>query len=243
MVASTSMSAAPSLETHAGLMDRIYRPQRHIYDLTRKYYLLGRDRLIRELALRPGARLIEVGCGTGRNLIAIARRYPQARLFGLDASEAMLEIARAKVREAGLEHRIHFRQGLAEELHAPAFGVESFDHLVFSYCLSMVPDWQGALRAGLSTLSADGQWHVVDFGDLMGLSRLGRGILMRWLKLFHVTPRVEFLKTLQDVNGNQGQLALLSGRYAFIFHASAKVNWDGFSFPLWRDNHSAPIKS
>ncbi|RUV53463.1 SAM-dependent methyltransferase, partial [Mesorhizobium sp. M5C.F.Ca.IN.020.14.1.1] len=31
---------------HAELMDGVYRWQRHIYDLTRKYYLLGRDRLI-----------------------------------------------------------------------------------------------------------------------------------------------------------------------------------------------------
>ena len=35
----------------AVLMDRIYRHQRHIYNLSRKYYLLGRDRMIAELKL------------------------------------------------------------------------------------------------------------------------------------------------------------------------------------------------
>ena len=35
-------------------MDQVYRRQRYIYDFTRKYYLLGRDRLIRGLALQPG---------------------------------------------------------------------------------------------------------------------------------------------------------------------------------------------
>ena len=49
---------------HAALMDEVYRRQRFIYDLTRKYYLFGRDKLIRELALAPGERLVEVGCGT-----------------------------------------------------------------------------------------------------------------------------------------------------------------------------------
>ena len=51
---------------HAERMDRMYRYQRHIYDLTRKYYLLGRDRLIDELQPPVGGHVLEVGCGTGR---------------------------------------------------------------------------------------------------------------------------------------------------------------------------------
>ena len=78
-------------------MDAIYRTQRHFYDLTRKYYLLGRDRLIRDLAPPPGGTVLEIGCGTGRNLISAARAWPEARLFGIDISEAMLATARAKV--------------------------------------------------------------------------------------------------------------------------------------------------
>ena len=73
----------------------MYRYQRHIYDLTRKYYLLGRDRLIAGLDVPPGGTVLEVGCGTGRNLVLAARRYPAARLFGLDISAAMLDTAQA----------------------------------------------------------------------------------------------------------------------------------------------------
>ncbi|HEY0281515.1 MAG TPA: hypothetical protein VGC27_02700 [Rhizomicrobium sp.] len=40
------MSGAP-VQNHAALMDEIYRHQRYVYDLTRKYYLFGRDRLIK----------------------------------------------------------------------------------------------------------------------------------------------------------------------------------------------------
>lgn len=94
---------SPEIAEHAGLMDRVYRRQRHIYDFTRKYYLFGRDKLIGQLALGPSETLVEVGCGTARNLIAIARCYPGARLFGLDASEAMLETARAAI-EIGRAH-------------------------------------------------------------------------------------------------------------------------------------------
>src|SRR5689334_365781 len=129
MAASTSMPAAlsPEVAAHAGLMDRVYRRQRHIYDFTRKYYLFGRDRLIDELALKPSETLVEVGCGTARNLIAIARRYPGARLFGLDASQAMLETAQAAVSRAGLGARITLVHGLAEELSPARFGLAHFD--------------------------------------------------------------------------------------------------------------------
>ena len=53
----------------AALMDRLYRRQRHFYDVTRKHYLLGRDRLIDGLAPPSGGRVLEIGCGTARNLV------------------------------------------------------------------------------------------------------------------------------------------------------------------------------
>ena len=213
------MPAALSPETlaHAGVMDRVYRRQRHIYDVTRKYYLFGRDRLIGELALGPSESLVEVGCGTARNLIAIARRYPGARLFGLDASQAMLETARAAVGRAGMGARITLAQGLAEELSPACFGVAHFDRVLFSYSLSMIPDWQGALAAGSAALAPGGSTHVVDFGDLTGLGSIGEHAMRAWLALFHVTPRVEFLAQLEQVARNRGALTLLPGRYAFIF--------------------------
>jgi S-adenosylmethionine-diacylgycerolhomoserine-N-methlytransferase len=208
---------SPEVAAHAGLMDRVYRRQRHIYDFTRKYYLFGRDRLIDELALKPSETLVEVGCGTARNLIAIARRYPGARLFGLDASQAMLETAQAAVSRAGLGARITLAQGLAEELSPVRFGLAHFDRVLFSYSLSMIPDWRGALTAGSAALAPDGSVHVVDFGDLTGLGRLGERAMRAWLALFHVTPRVEFLALLEQVTRNRGVLTLLPGRYAFIF--------------------------
>ncbi|RUV80008.1 class I SAM-dependent methyltransferase, partial [Mesorhizobium sp. M1A.F.Ca.IN.020.32.1.1] len=97
------MSAARPLENnHARLMDQMYRYQRYIYDFTRKYYLFGRDTLIRELNPPAGASVLEVGCGTGRNLALIGDLYPGRPLFGLDISAEMLATARAKLRRHGL---------------------------------------------------------------------------------------------------------------------------------------------
>ena len=49
------------------------------YDASRRYYLLGRDRLLDQLAPPPGGSILEIGCGTGRNLIGAARRYPRCQ--------------------------------------------------------------------------------------------------------------------------------------------------------------------
>jgi S-adenosylmethionine-diacylgycerolhomoserine-N-methlytransferase len=196
-------------------MDNVYRHQRYVYDLTRKYYLFGRDRLIRELALKPGERVVEVGCGTARNLIAIARRYPETQLFGLDASQEMLKTATEAVRRAGLEGRIKLAYGYAEALTPVMFGeTEGFHRAVFSYSLSMIPQWEQALKAASKVLNTDGLIHIVDFGDMTSLGRIGRSVLLWWLARFHVAPRAELLHTLELREG--GSLRVLPGRYAFL---------------------------
>jgi S-adenosylmethionine-diacylgycerolhomoserine-N-methlytransferase len=217
------MFAVPSAEAnpggHAGLMDRTYRHQRYLYDFTRKYYLFGRDRLIRQLDLGSGDRLVEIGCGTGRNLIAIARAYPQTRLFGLDASAAMLETASLQIRRAGLGHRIALAQGLAENFSPRLFGEDAFENALFSYSLSMIPDWRGALDAAQASLTRQGRLHVVDFGDLEGLPQPARRLMRAWLARFHVSPRTEFLDEIEAGMRPKGELQVLPGRYAFLFRA------------------------
>lgn len=212
MAVSTSMSGATE---HSELMDRVYRRQRYIYDLTRKYYLFGRDKMIADLKLKPGERLIEVGCGTARNLVKIAKAYPQAQLFGLDASHEMLKSSAETLKRAGLSDRIKLAHGYAENLSPAMFGeTQAFDHCLFSYSLSMIPDWKQALNAASGNLARGGAIHVVDFGDLEGLGALGRKLLLGWLALYHVAPRVELLRNLERQNASS--LKILPGRYAFL---------------------------
>ena len=208
---------------HAALMDRVYRRQRHIYDLTRKYYLLGRDRLVRQLRAQPGEHVVEIGCGTARNLVLVNRAYPGARLYGLDASEAMLTTARESLVRAGLGEKVELRQGLAEDMNPALFGLaQGFDHAIFSYSLSMIPDWRGALLAAADATRPEGRIHIVDFGDLKGLWPRAEQGLRAWLRLFHVAPRDELLGAMEAGAGGASVRALdiLPGRYAFVFQAS-----------------------
>jgi S-adenosylmethionine-diacylgycerolhomoserine-N-methlytransferase len=220
----TSMhSADDSLSEGAAAvrMDLIYGRQRHIYDATRKYYLLGRDRLIRELAPPAGGSVIEIGCGTGRNLIAAARAYPNATLFGLDISSAMLSTARANLRHAGLEGRITLARGDATRFDAEGlFGRSSFDRAFFSYGLSMIPDWREALVQALQLAApAGGRLLLVDFGQQERLPAWFRHLLFTWLSRFHVRPCAELEAVLSALaraqNGRLDFRSLYRG-YAWL---------------------------
>jgi S-adenosylmethionine-diacylgycerolhomoserine-N-methlytransferase len=181
-------------------MDAIYRTQRHIYDLTRKYYLLGRDRLIADLAPPAGGTVLELGCGTARNLIIAARRYPDARFFGFDISEAMLEAARESVRKAGLERRIFLTRGDATAFSAQhLFGLQGFDRVFCSYTLSMIPGWEKAIAAAAESLAPGGRMHIVDFGTQDDLPRWFARGLDAWLARFQVSPRRELGLVTQHV--------------------------------------------
>jgi len=179
---------------HAGLMDGMYRYQRHIYDLTRKYYLLGRDSTIRQLGVPFGGSLLEVGCGTGRNLLLARRTYPQARLYGLDISQEMLLSAAGNFR--GLAPAPVFLLGDATDFSPDAFGTAGFDRIMISYALSMIPDWQRAVDTALDALAPGGELHIVDFGQQDGLPRWFRSLLQAWLGKFHVTPRADLKAVL-----------------------------------------------
>jgi S-adenosylmethionine-diacylgycerolhomoserine-N-methlytransferase len=172
------------------LMDRMYRRQRFIYDATRKYYLLGRDRTLAELDARDGDGALEIGCGTGRNLVKLARLYPRAHFYGLDVSSEMLASARAAIARAGLAARVMVAQGDAASFDpAPLFGRAEFERVLISYALSMIPPWRDVLERAVDVLAPGGALSIVDFGDQAGLPRWFRAGLRRWLSAFEVTPR------------------------------------------------------
>ena len=178
-------------------MNRMYRRQRHIYDGTRRYYLLGRDRLIADLAPGSGASVLEIGCGTGRNLVHAARLYPDARFFGIDVSTEMLTTAISAISRRDLATKIRVAHGDAMAFDPNAlFGLPSFDHVMISYSLSMIPDWRRVLRAAASRLKPGGSLHIVDFGAQERLPGIFRTLLERWLSMFDVTPRDELEREL-----------------------------------------------
>jgi len=204
----------PGSESHARAMDAQYALQRHIYDLTRKYYLLGRDRLIGQLAVPTGGTVLEVAVGTGRNLALVAKQFPKARLFGLDISSEMLKSADITIAKAGARTRTML--GLADAAAFDPqglFGEPGFDRVFISYSLSMIPDWEAALAQALSVVEPGGSLHVVDFGQQEGLPGWFRAALKAWLAKFHVTPRADLFEAVERVAAAQGATARMHSLY------------------------------
>jgi len=198
----------------AELMDRIYRRQRHLYDFTRKYYLLGRDRLIHRLSPPAGSRVLEIGCGTARNLVVAAHAYPDVHFFGIDISAEMLDTARGVIEREGLAPYIRLARADATAFDpALQFGVPGFSRIFVSYTLSMIPGWQAVLARALTWLGPGGELHIVDFGGqerLPGWFRLG---LRGWLGLFHVAPRDDLEAELSLLGLRAGALTTFERPY------------------------------
>lgn len=198
------------LNTHGAKMDDVYRWTRYVYDWTRPFFLFGRDGLVDSLNPPAGGHVCEMGCGTGHNLIRLARRRPDLHILGVDASEAMLGLAAKKIRKAGLENQITLAHGYAESFRPPT----PMDAVLFPYSLSMMPDPQLALANAGGCLSRDGAIHLVDFGDLEDWPPLPRVMVQRFLNHFSVYPRPAVIEEATD--GMKLEIHWRYGRYCFV---------------------------
>lgn len=203
-------------------MDGIYRYQRYIYDATRKYYLLGRDHLLKELQPDDVSTILEIGCGTGRNLIHAARRCPDARVIGLDISQAMLKTARASIARAGLSDRIDVYQADATAFEPAILRCEPRVSRVFiSYTLSMIPAWRQVLPRALQAAGPGGRLYILDFGQQEAWPSWFKTLLFAWLRQFSVHPRAELELELTKLASDAG--AILEFRRLYRGYADFAV--------------------
>ena len=203
-------------------MDNMYRWTRHVYDLSRKYYLLGRDQMIEQLDIKSGEHVCEVGCGTARNLIKIARKYPEGIYYGIDASDEMLKTARTNLQTAQMNNKITLKQAYSQSFDTKKlFSLkEPLDKIVFSYALSIIPPWPESLDHALDLLSSGGQIHIIDFGAQDKLPAFFRKFLFWWLKIFHVYYKPEILSYLNRMDvEKKGSLEVQSLYKGYAYRA------------------------
>ncbi len=109
--------------------------------------------------LARGGRALDVHCGGGRWLIAMAQRFPELRLVGVEFEPDSVARARANVAAVGLEERISIERGNVE---APGHSGE-FDLAYFQYALHALPDPPAALAAAWNALHPGGRLLVLDW--------------------------------------------------------------------------------
>ncbi len=151
-------------QQQAQRISQYYVLQSKIYDLTRWSFLFGRNAIIREIRKhQPKAnQILEIGCGTGRNLIRVANAFPEADIKGMDVSLDMLRIA---------HKRLKMTANQPELVHQPyQFGddqyVDQIDVIIFSYSLTMInPQWSELIQQAYRDLAPGGIIAVADFHD------------------------------------------------------------------------------
>jgi len=150
--------------------ERPYVPALSFHRLTPVYDPLCRwlmreehfkNRLIDLADVRPGMRVLDLGCGTGTLTVMVKRRQPGAEIVGIDPDPEMLDRARSKAGRAGVE--IAFDQGFASGL---PYLDHSFDRVLASMMTHhLAPDAKRqAFSEVLRVLRPGGQFHLVDFG-------------------------------------------------------------------------------
>ena len=149
-------------------LQRYYALHARIYDATRWSFLFGRNQIIREIPLDASGQwnILEVGCGTGYNLNNLAKRFPKAKLTGLDVSTDMVDLS------------IKNTQGYADRVTVLAQPYmlgdtawnEKLDLVLFSYSLTMInPQWKDLIMQAKADLKPGGFIAVTDFHDSRNL--------------------------------------------------------------------------
>ncbi len=155
-----------SAEDNRTMFDRIAR----YYDATNRFLTFGLDagwrrKSVSRLALMLGSTYLDVGCGTGDMALEIVRQAPESRVVGIDPSEGMLEIGRAKVHEAGLDHAITLQKGDVLNL---AFGDGSFDGAITAFCIRNVTDRLRGLQEIRRVVRPGGLVIILELTEPMG---------------------------------------------------------------------------
>lgn len=135
-------------------------------------YRAGRLRGIAALHLSPGARVLDVGCGTGLNLAPVLSRIgPAGRVLGVDRSDAMLAQARALVVRRSWVN-VDLRAGDAGRLARIVGDAAGFDAAIFTYSLSIIDEWKDAFDQAIGLLRPGGRIAVVDMAIPVGRWRV-----------------------------------------------------------------------
>ncbi len=110
--------------------------------------------------LRPGDRVVDVGCGAGIDSLVAAKKVgPKGRVIGVDMTPSMLEKARHAAEEARLENIVEFREGYAEAL--PVEGGWA-DVVISNGVLNLMPDKDAALEEMSRVLKPGGRLQIGD---------------------------------------------------------------------------------
>jgi ubiquinone/menaquinone biosynthesis C-methylase UbiE len=161
-----------------------YRKKAKYYDVTCRLYPVPgypqraqRRRAVQALALRAGASVVDIACGTGLNFPLLEEVIgPDGRIVGVDLTDAMLARAQDRI-EANGRSNISLVQADAADVDFPT----GLDAIISTYAMSQVPECAEVIAHGAAALCGGGRWVILDLkvpGNTPGwIARLGTAIV------------------------------------------------------------------
>ncbi|MBD3304487.1 methyltransferase domain-containing protein [Candidatus Woesearchaeota archaeon] len=173
-----------------------YRLHSGFYDLTRWFFLFNRKKAVKAMKLKQGDTVIYVGCGTGHNFSQILRRISKTgRLIGIDYSPDMLNQARKKIRKNNWKNiKVVQADATNYKLNTKA------NAILYSFSLSMFPDWRQSLKASYKHLKNRGRIAIIDFSEFNGVLRLLNPVFNWWLYKHSVNNKQEIAQFLKKMH-------------------------------------------
>jgi len=118
---------------------------------------------LREIAVRPGERILDIGCGLGQLTRGMALAAgPGGCVLGIERDAKQIEEARRQAREAGQENLVELRQGDAYELPLQSEEWGSFDMAHARFVLEHVPDPLRVVRSMVRAVKPGGRVILED---------------------------------------------------------------------------------
>jgi len=193
------MSRMPKDEPQISRVTRSKEEAQATYDRISRWYDLlegiwerrSRGVGLRKLGAREGEVVLEIGFGTGHGIVALAQSVGgSGRVYGMDLSPRMVDITRARVREAGLSERVELRCGDAVQL---PFEAGAFDAIFMSFTLELfdTPEIPKVLKECQRVLRGEGRVCAVSLSKTGGsdwMRRLYEWGHRKWPQLFDCRP-------------------------------------------------------
>jgi ubiquinone/menaquinone biosynthesis C-methylase UbiE len=135
--------------------------------------------LVEQAGITKGHRVLDLGCGTATLILLIKKVHPDAEVVGLDGDAKVLEIARAKSADAGMDIALDY--GMAFELPYPE---HSFHRVLSSLLLHHLTRENKlcTLREAFRVLHPGGEMHIADFGKPHNVLMYSVSLIVRWLE-------------------------------------------------------------
>lgn len=146
--------------THEERLENFYSGQAEGYDAFRKRLLHGREEMFQSLPTVPGGVWVDLGAGTGENAENWGARLKEfSKAYLVDLSSSLLSIADQRIQQRQWQN-VQTVHGDATQFIPPEGAA---DIVTFSYSLTMIPDWFGAVDNAIRMLKPGGTIGVVDF--------------------------------------------------------------------------------